>query len=82
MSLLISQCCYYSHRISEIDTFLQANTKCSGLQKGADLPNTHSTIYITLEITIIDSVQPGNHLLLDQNEEEWIHSTGFGPWSK
>ena len=26
-----------------------------------------------LEITIIDSVQPGNHLLLDQKEEEWIH---------
>ena len=26
-----------------------------------------------LEITIIESVQPGNHPLLDQKEEEWIH---------
>ena len=26
-----------------------------------------------LEITIIDSVEPGNHPLLDQKEEEWIH---------
>ena len=26
-----------------------------------------------MEIVIIDSVQPGNHGLLDQKEEEWIH---------
>ena len=26
-----------------------------------------------MEIVIIDSVQPGNHDLLDQKEEEWIH---------
>ena len=26
-----------------------------------------------LEVIIIDSVQPGNHALLDQKEEEWIH---------
>ena len=26
-----------------------------------------------IEIIIIDSVQPGNHPLLDQKEEEWIH---------
>ena len=26
-----------------------------------------------LEIVIIDSVQPGNHQLLDKKEEEWIH---------
>ena len=26
-----------------------------------------------MEIVIIDSVQPGNHDLLDQKEAEWIH---------
>ena len=26
-----------------------------------------------MEVVIIDSVQPGNHELLDQKEEEWIH---------
>ena len=26
-----------------------------------------------MEIVIIDSVQPGNHDLLDQKEEEWMH---------
>ena len=26
-----------------------------------------------MEIVIIDSVQPGNHDLLDRKEEEWIH---------
>ena len=26
-----------------------------------------------MEVTIIDSVEPGNHTLLDRKEEEWIH---------
>ena len=26
-----------------------------------------------IEVVIIDSVQPVNHDLLDQKEEEWIH---------
>ena len=26
-----------------------------------------------MEVVIIDSVEPGNHPLLDQKEEEWIH---------
>ena len=40
---------------------------------GQHFQQAHGGNVDQMEIIIIDSVQPGNHPLLDQKEEEWIH---------
>ena len=55
---------HYGHR-------QDCQTGVGGL--GQHFHQAHGGNMDDLEITIIDSVQPGNHLLLDQKEEEWIH---------
>ena len=41
---------------------------------GQHFYQNHGGCMEEMEIVIIDSVQPGNHQLLDQKEEEWIHN--------
>ena len=55
---------HYGHR-------QDCQTGVGGL--GQHFNQMHGGSLDELEITIIDSVEPGNHRLLDQKEEEWIH---------
>ena len=41
---------------------------------GEHYHSQHSDSTDTLQITIIDSVKPGNHALLDQKEERWMYN--------
>jgi hypothetical protein len=59
---------HYGHR-------QDGQTGVGGL--GQHLHQAHGGNMDDLEITIIDSVQPGNHLLLDRKSG----STGCGLWS-
>ena len=40
---------------------------------GLHFQQQHGGCTDEMEVTIIDSVEPGNHKLLDRKEEEWIH---------